>query len=218
MAAKTELKVMAARAREEMTRTGRLVLRAPALVRAAEYVIRFALGAVLAGAELFGGSSPFGLAMVGASGSGLDGFSALLGASFGYLALLGLEGGLRYVAAAILIFSVSFAFFDIRLYRRVWFMPVVAALMNGATGFVYLSASGWEVPTVIYFLTELLLTGAAVYFYRMAFSPWTSPKEEGGLSTKQLTSLLILGGTILISLAQLTIFSGSISEIGRAHV
>ena len=146
MAAKSDLKVKAAQIREEMAQTGKLVLRAPALVRAAEYLIRFTLGAVLAGAEIFGGYAPFGLSMVGCSGSGLDGFSALLGACFGYLSFRGLTDGLRYVAAAILIFSVAFAFFDIRLYKRTWFMPVVSALLSGATGFVYLGEEGWEVP------------------------------------------------------------------------
>lgn len=211
MAAKSDLKVKAAQVREEMARTGKLVLRAPALVRAAEYLIRFTLGAVLAGAEIFGGYAPFGLSIVGCSGSGLDGFSALLGTCFGYLSFRGLTEGLRYVAAAILIFSVAFAFFDIRLYKRTWFMPVVAALLSGATGFVYLGEEGWEVSTVIFFLTELLLTGAGVYFYRLAFSPWTSPREDGALTPRQLTSLLILGGTVLISLAQLTVLGDTIS-------
>ncbi|WP_295632312.1 SpoIIE family protein phosphatase [uncultured Intestinimonas sp.] len=211
MAAKSDLKVKAAQIREEMAQTGKLVLRAPALVRAAEYLIRFTLGAVLAGAEIFGGYAPFGLSMVGCSGSGLDGFSALLGACFGYLSFRGLTDGLRYVAAAILIFSVAFAFFDIRLYKRTWFMPVVSALLSGATGFVYLGEEGWEVSTVIFFLTELLLTGAGVYFYRLAFSPWTSRREDGALTPRQLTSLLILGGTVLISLAQLTVLGDTIS-------
>ena len=211
MAAKTELKVKAARIREEMARTGRLVLRAPALVRAAEYLIRFTLGAVLAGADIFGGYAPFGLSMVGCSGSGVDGFSALLGACVGYLSFRGLTEGLRYVAAAMLIFSVSFAFFDVRPYKRTWFMPLVSALLSGATGFVYLGEGGWEVSTVIYFLTELLLTGAGVYFFRIAFSPWTSPREDGSLTHRQLTSLLILGGAVLISLAQLTILGDAIS-------
>ena len=77
MAAKGKLKTRAARAREEMRQTGRLVLRAPALVRFAECVMRLLLGAVLAGAEIFGGYAPFGLGMVACSGSGLDGFCAL---------------------------------------------------------------------------------------------------------------------------------------------
>ena len=68
MAANGGLKMKAARAREDLARTGRLVLRAPALVRGAECAIRFLLGAMLAGAEIFGGWAPFGLALVGCSG------------------------------------------------------------------------------------------------------------------------------------------------------
>ena len=214
MAANGGLKMKAARAREDLARTGRLVLRAPALVRGAECAIRFLLGAMLAGAEIFGGWAPFGLALVGCSGSGLDGFCALVGAAFGYLSFLGLTAGLRYVAAAILIFSVSFAFYDIRLYKRVWFMPLVSSLLNGATGFVYLADSRWDAPQVIFFGTELLLTGAACYFYRVAFSPWTGRGEEGSLSSRQVISLMILAGTVLISLAQFTIL-GDLISLGR---
>jgi len=80
MATKEKLKTKAARVREEARETGKVILRAPALVRAAECVIRFLLGAMLSGAEIFGGYAPFGLGLVAASGSGLDGFCALLGA------------------------------------------------------------------------------------------------------------------------------------------
>ena len=45
MAAKEKLKFRAARAGEELRRTGKLVLRAPALVRFAECVMRLLLGA-----------------------------------------------------------------------------------------------------------------------------------------------------------------------------
>ena len=74
MAAKADWKAKAAQMQEEMARTGKLVLRAPGLVRAAECLIRFTLGAVLSGAEIFGGYAPFGLSMVGCSGSGWTAF------------------------------------------------------------------------------------------------------------------------------------------------
>ena len=107
MATKENLKTKAARLREEARETGKVVLRAPALVRTAECIIRFLLGALLAGAEIFGGYAPFGLGLVGASGSGLDGLCALLGACFGYLTMQGMPEGLRYTAACILVFSLS---------------------------------------------------------------------------------------------------------------
>ena len=208
MAVKVGWKARAAQAREEMARTGKLVLRAPALVRGAEYLIRFTLSAVLAVAEILNGCAPFGLSMVGCSGSGLGGFAALLGACFGYLAFRGLTEGLRYVAAAILIFSVSFAFYDVRAYRTVWFMPVVAAVMDAVTGVVYLSERGWFVEDLIYFSTELLLAGACVWFYRVALSPWTEKREHEGLSVRQMVCLLLLGGTLLITLAKIDLYGG----------
>ena len=144
MATKEKLKTKAARVREEARETGKVILRAPALVRAAECVIRFLLGAMLSGAEIFGGYAPFGLGLVAASGSGLDGFCALLGACFGYLSFQGFAEGLRYVAGCILAFSLAFAFFDVKAYRKSWFMPLAAAGMDGITGFVskrFLTAS-----------------------------------------------------------------------------
>ncbi|NCE65947.1 stage II sporulation protein E [Pseudoflavonifractor sp. 524-17] len=213
MAAKDKLKTRAARVGEEMRETGRLVLRAPALVRGAECVIRLLLGAVLAGAQIFGGYAPFGLSLAAASGSGADGFCALLGAGFGYLVFLGFAEGLRYAAAAILVFAVSFAFYDIRPYRRIWFMPLIAALMDAITGFVYLADEGWTPQRLIFFLTEILLAGACTYFYRLAFSPWTDNREEDTLTLRQTVGLLILGGTVLLTLAKITFF-GDLS-VGR---
>ena len=213
MATKEKLKTKAARLREEARETGKVVFRAPALVRTAECAIRFLLGALLAGAEIFGGYAPFALGLVGASGSGLDGFCALLGACFGYLTMQGFAEGLRYTAACILAFSVAFAFFDVKAYKKTWFMPLAAAAMDGITGFVYLSDQGWTRENLVFFGTELLLCGASVYFYRIAFTPWTEKREEEGLTPRQTVSLLLLAGTLMLTLANL-ILPGQLS-VGR---
>ena len=204
MATKEKLRVRAARLREEARETGKVVLRAPALVRTAECAIRALLGALLAGANIFGGYAPFGLGLVGASGSGLDGFCAMAGACFGYLAMQGFSEGLRYAAACILTFSIAFAFFDVRPYRRAWFMPLAAAAMDGLTGFIYLSDRGWTPEGVVYFITELLLCGASAYFYRVAFSPWAGEREEP-LTSRQSVCLLLLAGTVLLTLFHLAL-------------
>ena len=213
MATKETLKIKAARVREEARETGKVILRAPALVRFAECAIRFLLGAVLSGAEIFGGYAPFGLGLVASSGSGVDGFCALLGACLGYLSFQGFAEGLRYVAACILAYSVAFAFFDVKAYRRAWFMPLAAAGMDAVTGFVYLSDRGWTPENLIFFGTELLLCGSAAYFYRVAFTPWTGQREEEELTARQTVSLLILMGTLLITLSKITLF-GELS-VGR---
>lgn len=81
---------------------------ATALMRFADTAIHFLLAAVLAGASVFGDYAPFGVALVGAAGSGVCGAAALVGACFGYMVLLGFADGLRYAAAAILTFAVGF--------------------------------------------------------------------------------------------------------------
>lgn len=182
-------------------------------MRAAECVIRFLLGAMLSGAEIFGGYAPFGLGLVAASGSGLDGFCALLGACFGYLSFQGFAEGLRYVAGCILAFSLAFAFFDVKAYRKSWFMPLAAAGMDGITGFVYLSDRGWSPEGLIFFGTELLLCGASAYFYRIAFTPWTEKREEEGLTPRADGEPAHSGGTLLLTLSKITLL-GDLS-VGR---
>ena len=94
MAAREDLKMRLTRLRGQTARLGRTGLSGPAVLRTAEVGIHLMLAAVLAGAEVFGGFAPFGVAMVGASGTGLCGGAALLGAGFGYLTLLGFSDAL----------------------------------------------------------------------------------------------------------------------------
>ena len=56
------------------------------------------------------------------------GSAPLAGTCLGYLCLEGLTDGMRYAASAILTYSVAFAFYDTKAYRRVWFMPAIAML------------------------------------------------------------------------------------------
>ena len=102
----------------------------------AEAGVGFLLGAVLAGAELFGLYAPFGVAAVAAAGSGVSGFCTLAGTCLGYLCLEGLTDGMRYAASAILVYAVAFAFFDTKAYRTAWFMPAIASLLCALTGII----------------------------------------------------------------------------------
>ena len=79
-----------------------------ALALGAQGVIHLLLAAVLTNAIVMEDRAPFGVALVAASGSGLLGGSALLGACFGYLSMADFSAALRYCAAVILVFAVSF--------------------------------------------------------------------------------------------------------------
>ena len=62
MAAREDLKMRLTRLRGQTARLGRTGLSGPAVLRTAEVGIHLMLAAVLAGAEVFGGFAPFGVA------------------------------------------------------------------------------------------------------------------------------------------------------------
>ncbi len=129
-------------------------------------LFRFGLSALLSRGVLLSGHAPFGLGFIAASGSGLDGVAALAGGLLGYG--LGMDTGsaLRYAAAAILIYTVEFSCFDLRLYRQKWFMAVCSSVITAVTGFVYLSGAGWNSGAVISFGSEVLLVGVSCLLFR----------------------------------------------------
>lgn len=186
----------------------------PALMRFADTAIHFLLAAVLAGASVFGDYAPFGVALVGAAGSGVCGAAALVGACFGYMVLLGFADGLRYAAAAILTFAVGFAFYDWKLLRRPWAMPLVAGFINSCTGFIYLSEGGWRTVDVIYFLTELVLIVASGWCYRQLLLPMRAGRGVELLSPARRASLTVLLCTVLMSLSGLYLVKDI--SLGRA--
>lgn len=186
----------------------RRTVRLPVVMDAAEHATRFLLAAVLAGAEIFGGYAMCGTAVTAVSGAGISGLAALLGACFGYLCFRGFVGGLRAIAACILVYAVSCAFGDASFYRRSWFMPAAAAAINAVVGFIYLSEGGWDGQQVVFFLTEIVLTAAFTYLYRLAFSAWDNPLGENGLSIRQTTGALVLACTLLITLEQVSVVEG----------
>ena len=71
--------------------------------------IRLLLAAVLSGVVMFEDKAPLGVALTAASGAGLLGGGAVLGACLGSLTQLELTQGLRYASAAMLCYAVAFA-------------------------------------------------------------------------------------------------------------
>ena len=192
--------------RGRSARGEKVSLEASTLLRFADGGIHFLLSAVLAGAVILGEYAPFGVALVGAAGSGVCGAAALAGACFGYLMLMGFSDGLRYVSAAMLTFAVSFAFYDVKFLRKSWVMPVIAGALNGCTGFIYLSQAGWRTEDVICFLTECGLTVAAGWCYRQLLVPLRAGRSGSLLSPQRRASLAVLACTLLVSLSSLNLF------------
>ena len=112
MTAREHVQKKLIRLRQQSRETGQIRLPASGVALALETAVYFLLSAVLAGSSVSSRCSPFGVAFVGAAGSGLRGGGALLGACFGYLSTLDISQGLRHSSAAMLTFAVVFAFFN----------------------------------------------------------------------------------------------------------
>ncbi len=206
MAAREDLYTKLVRLRGRAFQAGRSGLSAPAVQLFSEVGIHFLLGAVLAGGTVFQDSAPFGVALVAASGTGLCGGGALLGACFGYLMLLPFTVSLRYMSASILTFAVAFAFYDVRLLRRPWAMALVAGLMNVSTGLVYLAQRRVGVAETACFLTEIALTVGSAFCFRQVLLPLRMEREEQEWNERRRGAMLVLVCCVLVSLSGLTLW------------
>lgn len=139
-------------------------------------VLRFALSFALAGAQVFGGYAPLALGMIGASGAGVRGVSALIGASAGAVLFLPFSHALRTFAAGVLIFTANNAFFDLKLYKKRAFLPLLCAGMMFSVEFVYVLRDG--VGEAANCLMALLLCALGAMSGRALLSTGDKEKED----------------------------------------
>ena len=97
-----------------------------------------ALTFALSAAQLGRTYAPCALAVAALAGPKLPGFCCLLGAAAGAFAFFDFQPGLRFLASAILIFSVNTAFYDTLIYMRPAFRNAAAAVMTTLVQSVYL--------------------------------------------------------------------------------
>ncbi|MCD8382717.1 MAG: SpoIIE family protein phosphatase [Clostridiales bacterium] len=187
-------------ARRGFADRGERLLRQPAVPVLLECAGRLALGAALTLPRVLDSCAPFALGFVAASGSGPGGFCALIGASLGYLTNLGLVSGLRYVSASILIYALSFAFYDLAIYRRAWFLPVCSALLGGLTGLFTLATERWSRADLTAEAVEMALVALSAWLYRAGLRPWLEPEEPPAESRVSQAGLLFLGGSLAAAL------------------
>ncbi len=188
---------------------------ASVLALLAEAGIHLLLGAVLAGAVLFEGCAPFGTAFVGAAGSGLYGGAALVGACFGSMTGLEFSAGLRYSSASILTFAVHFAFYDWKVLRRPWAMPLVTAGLTAATGLIVRAQAGWDLEGGLRFALEVLLTLGAVWAFQGALAPMRRKGDRPSAAARRVGPLALVCAC-LTAIAPLTLFG--IPLLGAAAV
>ena len=172
---------------------------------AARGALYFGMGAVMACARIVKDGAPFGMAMVACSGAGLSGVFALLGACLGYLVGGGLEWGIRYIAASVLVYTIAFVFHEVGAYKNEYFMPAVAALVMGLTGFLgSFSAESGAIPVMASLFLELTLAFGGAYFFRDALDGALRSSETAEL--KHSVSLMVMASCMLMALERVVLF------------
>ena len=172
---------------------------------AARCGIFLTLGLIMSSARILEGRAPFGVAMVACAGSGLAGVSSLLGAALGYLLGGSLDWGIRYLAAAVLVYTMAFVFHELRISRAELFMPTAAGLvmlLTGLLGSFYVPASGMALAAGL-FLETVLAFGAA-YFFRAALVDELLSTENAEL--RHSVSVMIMTACALMPFSRILLF------------
>ena len=184
----------------------------PELIETAWAIVCFVGGFIMSAARVLENGAPFGIAAVAAAGAGLNGVCALIGAALGYVLIGGISRGIRYLAASVLVFTVSFAFQETKLYRREFFAPVTAALVSIGTGVLTsFSTKLAEAPAAAVIALEATLAFGGCYFFREALSDGECTTEAAEL--RRSSSVLITIAVLLMALSGI-VFFGTVS-LGR---
>ena len=167
---------------------------------------RFFGGAVLSCAAVFGGRAPFALGLLAAAGARFDGLFAACGAILGGALFMEFPQRIRFVAAVVLIFSASMAFYDAAFYKKRRNRALVAAGVTAAVEFVYLFAGDPTGKEVLECFAAVALTGAGCALY--------TDLLKGGSHTSAQMGRFFAATSLLLCGADFTVFGSY--RFGRA--
>ena len=184
----------------------------PRFYMAARCAVFMGLGMMMSCARVLRTGAPFGMAMVACAGPGLSGVFTLIGASLGYVLSGGVEWGIRYIAAAVLVYTIAFVFQELSVYKQDFFMPSAAGLVMALTGFLgSFSMSAGTVPLYAELFLETALAFGGAYFFKEALSNTLRTTETAEL--RHSVSSMIMAACALMSFARVVIL-GAVS-VGR---
>lgn len=175
-------------------------------------VVYFAAGLVLSMARVLGSGSPFGIAAVAAAGAGINGVCCLLGSVLGHIISAGLSGGVRYIAAVLIVYTAEFAFCETKIYSHPLFAPLTAAAAALVTGLLAeFSALIDGTPTAAIIAIETALAFGGCLFFREAMSDREPATESSEM--RHSVSVLISIAAVLMALSGIEIIK--VVSVGR---
>ena len=178
---------------------------------AARCGIYMVLGFTMSCARILENGAPLGMAMVACSGSGISGVFALAGAALGYLVSGGVEWGIRYIASSVLIYTISFVFHELNIYKQKFFMPAAAAAVMALTGFLgsfYVPER--EIPLFAELFLETTLAFGGTFFFKEALS---QPGSSESAEILHSISCVIMASSALMAVSRIEFFG--VVSLGR---
>ena len=169
----------------------------------------FVLAFLLSRAVVYGSCAPFAMSFAAATGLIPGSIFSLSGAIIGYFFAGTDAGSLKYIAATLIIFAAQYLFKDSQISKKHYFPSLVTLLSYASIGVAFLVREAFSNTSFIIFLTELLLSCAAAYFYNIVL---TNPKQGKSLKIKRLVGYLILLITVLIPFSRIQVFNISIGR------
>lgn len=190
---------------------GQALRQRPELAQFLGYLLYFGLGLCGGFSCLFGSCGPFGIAMVAQAGGGLAGLFSLLGASIGYIAVGGMQWGIRYVATATLVYTAAFVFQSLKVSRTGWFMPLVTTAITGLTSALNAFEMARDLSMVVVTVSEVALAGGCTYLFKQAMAQ--TERNTDAAEFRHGLGLVVLLASMLMAFVPLTVM-GQIS-VGR---
>ncbi len=191
--------------------SGSLPDQRPQLALIVGWILNFSLGFILGLVPVFGGCGPFGVSAAAQAGAHLPGFFCALGASAAYLVSFKFTEGIKYVAAVFLVYTSVYIFQDLKIYKKLWFMPIIASfftLVTGILGSLELSADARNLTVLI---SKTLMAGGGAYFFREALS--TKERDTESAEVRHGVAVTILLAAMMMSLNRVEIIG--IVSLGR---
>lgn len=191
--------------------SGALPEQRPQLAQTLSWILNFSLGFILGVVPVFGGCGPFGIAICAQAGAQLSGFFCALGASVAYLIAFSFAEGIKHVAAVMLVFTAVYVFQELKIYKKVWFMPSIAAFFTLLTGILGSIEMSPNVQSLALLFAKTVLAGGGAYFFREALS--TAERDTESAEIRHGVAVVILLACMLMSLTRLEIMG--LVSIGR---
>ncbi len=183
--------------------SGSLPEQRPLLAAGIGWALNFCMGFILGAVPVFGGCGSFGIAICAQAGPQLSGFFCALGASAAYLMAFPFAEGIKYVAGVFLVFTSAYIFQDLRLSRRAWFMPCVAAVFTLLTGIMGSIEMKPDIGMLAGIFVRTVFAGGGAYFFREALS--TKERDTDSAEIRHGIALVVFSACMLMCLERIRI-------------